>query len=616
MQNNNKPLAYAIAAILLWGVLPAASAATLTVMAGGEPASGNLASASCPVANGIASCATFRDAMNVAATNGDANNTIVFASSLDGSTIGLTQYTNCLSTSTTTPTSTCLPRPQEWAQNTFNGQSQVTQFGPSAFYVPKGIPTVKTLTIDATANGLTQGVTISRVTSAPEFRLFNVGVGATLNLKGVRLRNGKVTGGLGRAGGGALGAGGAIFSQGTVTLVRCALDNNSVTGGHSFYQTFSFGGGGVGGNSASGIGGGPNGGAAGTVAANGQGSPGGLGGFGGGGGAGGDSTDGMGDLDGGRGGFGGFGGGGGMGGSWGDDGVGGVGGEGGFGGGGGASSGYFVANATGGFAGGDGDAGSYGGGGGGLGGAIFNDAGTLRLTNVTMTQNLAKGGPGTYDGYPGSGYGGAVFNYNGTLQVEFSTFVNNSVQAGGCTTPGGCYSGARGAGAIYSLGDSNAKCSAGGNVCMTSGATLSFNHSIAVDSKDGTTVVDDIVVNSINGGTTAGTGSNNILAGVSGGSLTASTSQVLQDLGTLSLTNVAGHRAIMLPGSTSSAIDATTCAAGITNDQRGLARPQGGLCDIGAVERENNRIFCSGFQSTACAAMCGAPGEFEVDFAD
>ncbi len=561
MNKNMKPCAAAITAVLLWGSLPA-SAATLTVTGSGEPP--DLASASCPVANGIAGCGTFRDAMNLAASNGDANNTIVFSAALDGATIRLSQYTNCTSATTTTPTSTCLPRPQEWAQSTFNGQSQVTQFGPSAFYVPKGIPTVKTLTIDATANGLTQGVTIERLTSAPPFRLFNVGVGATLNLKGLRLRNGKVTGGLGRGAGGALGAGGAIFSQGTVNLDRCVLDNNSVAGGHSQYSTFSFGGGGVGGNSVADAGGGPNGGAAGTVASNGQGGPGAAGGFGGGG---------------------------------------------------GATVAYSGPDQPGGFAGGAGSSGTYGGGGGGLGGAIFNDAGTLRLTNVTFTQNTAKGGNGTHDGVRGSGYGGAVFNYNGTLSVNFCTFTGNTVQIGDCNT-GSCVSGtpARNAGAIYSLGDSLAGCSAGGNTCTTSGATLTFDRSVAVNSGDGTAAVDDIVAGSINGGTTAATGSNNIITRVSGGALAASGSQTLQSLGPLALANVAGYRAVMLPAAGSSAIDATACAAGVAVDQRGLARPQGSSCDIGAVERENNRIFCHGFQGGGCAALRGDPGEFEFDF--
>ena len=49
-----------------------------------------------------------------------------------------------------------------------------------------------------------------------------------------------------------------------------------------------------------------------------------------------------------------------------------------------------------------------------------------------------------------------------------------------------------------------------------------------------------------------------------------------------------------LPGMPGAAIDAGTCAGAPSHDQRGVARPQGAACDIGAVELVLDRIFADG----------------------
>lgn len=50
------------------------------------------------------------------------------------------------------------------------------------------------------------------------------------------------------------------------------------------------------------------------------------------------------------------------------------------------------------------------------------------------------------------------------------------------------------------------------------------------------------------------------------------------------LQNVGGATPVMLPGTDSVALDAGTCTDAPAADQRGVARPQGAACDIGAVE--------------------------------
>ncbi|MBS0571114.1 MAG: hypothetical protein JSS28_10930 [Proteobacteria bacterium] len=519
----------------------AQAAAIWTVTQTGEPAT--LGSASCTVA----SC-TLRDAIN-SASSGD---TIMFARNLDGATIALTLYTNCLNY-TDTLGATCLPQSSEWTA----AGNMVTQFGPSAFYIPRNF----SLTIDA-VTGMSRGVTIVRDSNAAAFRLFDVGSGATLNLSGLRLSDGHAEGGHGSLGGGALGAGGAIFNQGSLNLSRCTLDGNIAQGGAGGDGLAGYGGGGAGQTSdTSGNGGGPNGGGAGiTVSFDAYGSP---GAFGGGGGEG--ASTGSSPASG-TGGNGGFGGGGGSG-----AGRPGAGSFGGFGGGGGYGE---SSGSPGGFGGGTAAGFGGGGGGAGMGGAIFNDGGSVSLLNSTLGGNVATGGSSSAGG--GSGYGGALVNYSGTLTIDFSTLSRNGVMPG-IGSMGGNADG----GAIYSLGDS--ACSDGGNICTTGGiASLSITNSVVANSA-GTS--DDISTNTINGGTSNYTPSATILAGT---------------LALGSLASGGGLEAVMMPPNGSPAVNGVTCTGAPATDQRGVKRPQptGGNCDIGAVERKaiEDTIFLDGFE--------------------
>jgi len=139
---------------------------------------------------------------------------------------------------------------------------------------------------------------------------------------------------------------------------------------------------------------------------------GGGGGYGGGGGGGG--------YEGGDGGHGGFGGGGGAGGfsDFGDAG------DGDFGGGGGANGSSGDRGQGGTFA-GDGS-GEAGGGGAGLGGAIFNDLGTVIILNSTFTANfVVPGVAGGTGASSGQDAGGALFSVDGSLTVLNSTISGN-----------------------------------------------------------------------------------------------------------------------------------------------------------------------------------------------
>jgi len=57
-----------------------------------------------------------------------------------------------------------------------------------------------------------------------------------------------------------------------------------------------------------------------------------------------------------------------------------------------------------------------------------------------------------------------------------------------------------------------------------------------------------------------------------------------------------GPTPTMLPGFGSGAIDAVDCDPAVSVDQRGVSRPQGEACDIGAVEVLTDAIFADGFE--------------------
>jgi len=104
-------------------------------------------------------------------------------------------------------------------------------------------------------------------------------------------------------------------------------------------------------------------------------------------------------------------------------------------------------------------------GGGGYGGAIYNDAGTLRLTNVVFAENTAQGGQGgsapspppSEGGPGGSSYGGAIYSRTGLVIVASCRFISNSAPAS-VPGPANGYnpdSGPASAGAVYCLAGTN-----------------------------------------------------------------------------------------------------------------------------------------------------------------
>ncbi|MBL4674544.1 MAG: thrombospondin type 3 repeat-containing protein, partial [Arenicella sp.] len=211
-----------------------------------------------------------------------------------------------------------------------------------------------------------------------------------------------------------------------------------------------------------------------------------------------------------------------------------------------------------------------GGGGGGLGGAIFNQGGTLRLNNCTLSGNAAQGGSrgssnssGGTQSQAGEGRGGAVFTRNGIANLVGCTLANNTAAQGG--------------GGLVALGDGAL-------------VTLIIDNSIVADS---VAAVEDLQFTTIDMGSVSTTGGTNVIESGSGpgfGSIAAVSTDpalsTLSDNGGPTQTHALGVTAVNGTGNTTICADAFPAGtAGV--DQRGASRSgrPGGICDPGAYER-------------------------------
>ncbi len=249
------------------------------------------------------------------------------------------------------------------------------------------------------------------------------------------------------------------------------------------------------------------------------------------------------------------------------------------------------------------------------GGGIYNTGGTVTMSNCTFSGNTALF------------YGGGIMNYDGTLLVNDSTFSGNSVSSIGNSSGGGIFaeggmlivshstfsenSAGWGGGAIFAnpatVSVAVRNCTFSGNSAWYGGAihnrstlsvtngTFSGNRASVqgggiynADEYGATTLKNTIVANSSAGGNCGGSIANG------GGNLSYSDTScpgIAGDPKLSPLRDNGGPTLTMALGPGSAAIDAAvdaTCAADPVNnlDQRGVRRPIGAHCDIGAVEQE------------------------------
>jgi hypothetical protein len=234
------------------------------------------------------------------------------------------------------------------------------------------------------------------------------------------------------------------------------------------------------------------------------------------------------------------------------------------------------------------------------GGGIYNNSGTVTVTGSTLSGNSAD-------------TGGGIYNLSGFLTVTNSTLSANT--ASGTSGGGGIYNldillvqsstlsgnSASGGGGIYSNGLSAVvrNSTLSGNTANQGGGIANFGLGLLVQSS----TLSGNSASSSGGGVyncpcaTQMSLNNTIVAGNTAGTLpdVDGTGAVnFHDLiGGIPLIGAFGNYGgpmqtfPLLPGSP--AIDAgddTTCAQAGSTDQRGIARPQGAHCDIGAFESQ------------------------------
>lgn len=255
----------------------------------------------------------------------------------------------------------------------------------------------------------------------------------------------------------------------------------------------------------------------------------------------------------------------------------------------------------------NGNAAAAGGGIGAAGGGLLNFAGTLTLTNTIVSGNRAAGNGGgiatesattTLTGVTVNGntaaVGGGIFN-RGAMTVNASTVANNHGLAsggGGISNDGGTLSlnnstvsgndaatrggGIENTGTLLTLTSSTVA----GNTAPNGGGIFNGNNAI----------LNNTIVANSTGGNCAG---NPVFASQSSHNLSSDATCAFTSPGDLNSTNpllgplasnggpTATHA--LLPGSP--AIDAVPLAScTVSTDQRGVLRPQGPACEIGAFE--------------------------------
>ena len=189
-----------------------------------------------------------------------------------------------------------------------------------------------------------------------------------------------------------------------------------------------------------------------------------------------------------------------------------------------------------------------------FGGAILNDSGTLTVTASTFSGNSS------------ADHGGAIENYDGTLTIEASTFSGNTAKFGAAID------------GVF--GTTTIKAS------TFSGNTADFGVAIAngigTVSLQSTILANDSTPNCETVGTVS-TGYN--LSDDASCNLTATgdiENSTAVSLGPLQDNGGPTQTMALLAGS--DALDAADCSTSTAHDQRGVSRPQGTSCDIGAVE--------------------------------
>jgi hypothetical protein len=198
------------------------------------------------------------------------------------------------------------------------------------------------------------------------------------------------------------------------------------------------------------------------------------------------------------------------------------------------------------------------------GGGLFNE-GTLTVSNSTVSGNSAT-------------LGGGIFNHVGSVTVGNSTVSGNSADTG---NGGGIFNNAHGTLTVNNSTLAGNSASFGGGL-LNNGGSLTVSNTIIANSPSGADCAGSL--NNDSGGNLADDGSCDFTAASSRNS-----TDPKLDLAGLKDNGGPTKTIALLMGSP--AIDTAVSCPTPATDQRGIARPQGSGCDIGAFELEQQPAF-------------------------
>lgn len=221
------------------------------------------------------------------------------------------------------------------------------------------------------------------------------------------------------------------------------------------------------------------------------------------------------------------------------------------------------------------------------GGGIYAKLGSVTLLRSTLNGNTASGA-----------FGGGILAF-ASITMSNSTLIGNSAYAGGALLlPSG------GSSSISfrqtTVAGNTAARVAGGLLLLPAGSgpgTFNMTNSLFASNNGGN------IYEVASGGVVTIAGSGNLVFGDASSGVVFANAPLTGDPKLTNLGNFGGLTQVMYPMPGSAAIDAIAPVSGqclVPKDQRGVARPQGAACDIGAVEADaatnHDFIFANGFE--------------------
>ena len=234
-----------------------------------------------------------------------------------------------------------------------------------------------------------------------------------------------------------------------------------------------------------------------------------------------------------------------------------------------------------------------------FGGGLSNDGGGIvTITGSTFSGNSAS------DAFGGNYFGGGVHNDSGTVSITNSTFTANSAANGGGLSN-------------YGTTTITNSTFSGNNATVTGSEIHNDNYPWQIGT---VTVANTIVANSASGGNCGGTpiinGGNNIDDGTTCGfgSTNGSLSSANPYLG--ALTGGPAYFPLLAGSPAIDSIIYNTPNGCPTTDQRGVARPQGLHCDIGAFEVDNTSPTVTSITRANANPTAAASVDFTITFSE